>query len=53
MKISISFIGLSRTVFLIDAASEKHENSPNHKDATRKESQISTENFFFSSLEDY
>lgn len=46
VKISISFIGLSRTVFLIDTASEKHENSPNHKDA-RKESQIGTKNLFF------
>lgn len=46
VKVSISFIGLSRTVFLVDKASEKHENHPNHKHAG-KESLIGTKNLFF------
>lgn len=43
----ISFIGLSRTVYLVDTESEKHENNPYHEDA-RKKSQIGTKilNFF-------
>lgn len=44
VKISISFIGLSRTVFLVDKASEKHENNPNHKHAG-KESLIGTKTY--------